>query len=61
MDFLHVYPGTYRSRTPLSQNSLELKFGLSSDFLEFVTKHLLKSFLVSSFVCSDFLESLLMP
>ena len=58
---MFISPGTYRSRPPLSQNCLELKFGLSSDFSEFVTKHMLKSFLVSSFVCLGFLKRLLMP
>ena len=44
-----------------SLRSLELKFGLSSDFSESVRKQLLESFLTCSFVCLGFLERLLMP
>ena len=44
-----------------SLRSLELKFGLSSDFSESVRKQLLESFLMCSFVCLGFLERLLMP
>ena len=44
-----------------SLRSLELKFGLSSDFSEFVRKQLLESFLMCSFVCLGFLERFLMP
>ena len=36
--------------------SLELKFGLSSDFSEFVRKQLLECSLICSFVCLGFLE-----
>ena len=38
-----------------SLKSLELKFGLSSDFSDFLTKHLLESFLMCSFVYLGFL------
>ena len=37
-----------------SVRSLELKFGLSSDFSEFERKQLLESFFMCSFVCLDF-------
>ena len=39
-----------------SLRSLELKFGLSSDFSAFVRKQLLESSLICSFVCLGFLE-----
>ena len=39
-----------------SLRSLELKFGLSSDFSEFVRKQLLECSLICSFVCLGFLE-----
>ena len=39
-----------------SRRSLELKFGLSSDFSEFVGKQLLECSLICSFVCLGFLE-----
>ena len=44
-----------------SLKSLELKLGSSLDFSEFVTNHLLKSFLMCSFACLGLLERLLMP
>ena len=39
-----------------SLRSLELKFGLSSDFSEFARKQLLECSLIRSFVCLGFLE-----